>query len=113
MTIHLPEDLVHSIRAEVLSGHFVSAEELVAAAVRDYLCRQHGQVRPDGATPRAGCATPAEQQTSAQALQHRLLEAGVLSEIKPPISDLTPYEHRQAVAIQGEPLSETVLRKRR
>jgi len=29
MTIHLPEDLERSIRAEVLSGHFASEDDLV------------------------------------------------------------------------------------
>ena|SRR5581483_5139025 len=46
-------------------------------------------------------------------LQQRLLEAGVLSEIKPPITDLKPYQNRQTAPIQGEPLSTTVLRERR
>ena len=40
MTIHLPKDLESSIRAEVLSGHFASEDDLVAAAVRAYLCQR-------------------------------------------------------------------------
>jgi Arc/MetJ-type ribon-helix-helix transcriptional regulator len=40
MTIHLPPELESSIRAEVLSGHFASEADMVAAAVRDYLRRQ-------------------------------------------------------------------------
>jgi hypothetical protein len=52
-------------------------------------------------------------EASNQELQQRLLEAGLISEIKPPITDLTPYQHRQAVAVRGEPLSETVIRERR
>jgi Arc/MetJ-type ribon-helix-helix transcriptional regulator len=31
MIIHLPEDLANSIRVEVLSGHFSSEAEMVAA----------------------------------------------------------------------------------
>lgn len=46
-------------------------------------------------------------------LQRRLVDAGILSEVKPPITDLTPYRNRRAVPIQGEPLSETVIRERR
>jgi len=42
-----------------------------------------------------------------------LLKAGIISEIKPPITDLTPYQNRQAVPIQGEPISETAVRERR
>ena len=45
MTIHLPADLESSIRAEVMSGHFASEDEMVAAAVRDYLQRRIDQPR--------------------------------------------------------------------
>jgi hypothetical protein len=48
-----------------------------------------------------------------QELQRRLYEAGLLSEIKPPIRDMTPYRDRQAIPITGEPPSETVIRERR
>jgi Arc/MetJ-type ribon-helix-helix transcriptional regulator len=40
MTIHLPKDLESSVRAEVLSGHFASEDDLVAAAVRAFLRQQ-------------------------------------------------------------------------
>jgi hypothetical protein len=53
-----------------------------------------------------------EQQASVQ-LQQELLEAGVISEIRPPITDLAPYRNRRAVPIQGEPISETIIRERR
>ena len=49
MTIHLPKDLEGSVRAEVLSGHFASEDDMVAAAVRAYL-RQHPQ-EPLAANP--------------------------------------------------------------
>jgi Arc/MetJ-type ribon-helix-helix transcriptional regulator len=45
MTIQLPKDLESSVRAEVLSGHFATEDDLVAAAVRAYLRqRPQGQV---------------------------------------------------------------------
>ena len=108
MTVNLPEDLASSIRAEVLSGHFASEEELIAAALQDYLRRKHGR-GPDNALGR-----PPEtgEEPAAIELQRRLFEAGVLSEVKPPITDLAPYRNRQAAPIQGEPLSETVIRER-
>jgi hypothetical protein len=56
---------------------------------------------------------PSEQELSPQEVQQRLLSAGIVSEIKPPISDPENYRRRQAVPIQGEPLSETVMRERR
>jgi Arc/MetJ-type ribon-helix-helix transcriptional regulator len=111
MTIHLPEDLASSIRAEVQNGHFASEEGMVAAAVREYLRRKHTPA-PHAATAAAGPAHAGDEQSS-QELQRRLLEAGIISEIKPPITDLTPYQNRQAVPIQGEPISETAIRERR
>ena len=46
-------------------------------------------------------------------LQRRLLSAGIVSEIKPPVQDSEAYRNCQAVPIQGEPLSATVIRERR
>jgi hypothetical protein len=111
MTIQLPDDLTSSIRSAVLSGQFASPEDVVAA-VRNFLRRQQELARPSGDAT-ADPHIPAEEEPSGQELQRRLLAAGVISEIKPPITDLTPYWNRQAVPIQGEPLSETVIRERR
>jgi hypothetical protein len=54
----------------------------------------------------------ADQQVSLE-LQQELLEAGIIGELRPPITDLAPYQNRRAVPIQGEPISETVIRERR
>jgi Arc/MetJ-type ribon-helix-helix transcriptional regulator len=37
MTIQLPENLALSIRAHVLNGHFATEDDMVAAAVQEYL----------------------------------------------------------------------------
>jgi hypothetical protein len=50
---------------------------------------------------------------STKEVQQRLFDAGLISEIKPPITDLTPYQTRQAVPVQGELISVTALRERR
>ena len=55
----------------------------------------------------------AENQQADLALQRQLLEAGIISELRPPITDLAPYRNRKAVPIQGEPISETVIREHR
>ena len=47
-----------------------------------------------------------------QRVQRALFEAGMLSEIKPPITDPTPYR-REPITIKGKPLSETVIEERR
>jgi Arc/MetJ-type ribon-helix-helix transcriptional regulator len=132
ITIHLPSDLEDSIRAELASGHFASEDELVVAAVRDYL-RQRSYEQTErsadcstpGMTQPGGVETPGdndnnddplgykENERNRQELQHRLFAAGLISEIKPPITDLTPWQNRRAIPIQGEPISETVIRERR
>jgi Arc/MetJ-type ribon-helix-helix transcriptional regulator len=57
MTIHLPHELESSIRAQVLSGQFASEDDMVAAAVRDYLLR-HRQPSPAGQQPAAPTHKP-------------------------------------------------------
>jgi hypothetical protein len=46
-------------------------------------------------------------------LQRRLLAAGLLSEIKPPITDFTPYQNRKPIEVKGKPVSETIIEERR
>jgi hypothetical protein len=48
-----------------------------------------------------------------QELQRRLVAAGVLSEVKPPPRFIPARERFTPVTIQGEPLSETIIRERR
>src|SRR5438105_3658113 len=63
----------------------------------------------------AGTDEPAltDEELADQELQHRLFEAGVLSEIKPPRRVSTGTERFTPIPIKGEPLSETVIRERR
>jgi len=54
-----------------------------------------------------------EAERADQELQRRLFEAGLLSEIKPPRRVSTRREEFLPIPIQGEPLSETIIRERR
>lgn len=52
MTIHLPEDLERSIRAEVQGGRFASVDDAIAEAWRAYqIRRDRGPAGPDEAAP--------------------------------------------------------------
>ena len=106
MTINLPKDLESSVRAEVLSGHFPSEDDLVAAAVRAFLGQHPKEIAERSMNDR-------HSELTNQEMQQRLLAAGLISEVKPPITDLTPYQNRQPIAVEGEPLSEAVIRERR
>jgi hypothetical protein len=63
--------------------------------------------------PAAAEDAPEGRQQVSMEMQRQLLEAGIIGEIRPPITDLTPYRNRRAVPIKGEPISETIIRERR
>jgi hypothetical protein len=56
-------------------------------------------------------STPAPM--TEEAFAHKLVECGVLSEVTPPMTDLTLYQHRQPISTAGTPLSEVILEERR
>ena len=100
MTIQFPKELEQSIHSLVQRGQFATEDEVVIEAVRSFLSQRK-------------TSTTAVPHESREDLQHRLVAAGLLSEVKAPIEDLEPYRNRRAVSITGEPLSETVIRERR
>jgi hypothetical protein len=52
-------------------------------------------------------------QASEEDFKHRLLQLGLLKEIKRPTSNVVAYKDRKPVVIQGKPLSETLIEERR
>jgi putative addiction module CopG family antidote len=100
MTIHLPEDLERYVQSEVQSGHFASEQDAIAEAVR--LLRQRKQQI-------AGEAVPITEEQ----LEQQLMHAGLLGSIPSRPSATTVQREFQPVSIEGEPLSETVIRERR
>jgi Arc/MetJ-type ribon-helix-helix transcriptional regulator len=73
MTIHLPEDVESSISAAVHSGHFASADELVAQAVRSFLRQQKTPQVDPGLGSIGAMRDAAEEldQIVADAMKHR------------------------------------------
>ena len=57
--------------------------------------------------------TPAVPHLTEEEFERKLVEAGILSEVKPPITDFTPYQNRQPVETTGKPLSEVIMEERR
>jgi hypothetical protein len=70
MTIELPEDLERSVQAEVLSGHFATADDMVAEIVRRYFL-QRGQCPPEPERQPAGEGLPS---VSHKPVWERILE---------------------------------------
>ena len=98
MTIHLPEDLESSIQAAVHSGRYVSVDDAITQAVRLLL-----------RLPNA----PARKPLTEQELEQKLVESGFLASVPSPRDPATPAWNFDPVKIEGEPISETVIRERR
>lgn len=98
MTIHLPEDLESSIQAAVHSGRYASVDDAITQAVRLLL-----------RLPNA----PARKPLTEQELEQKLVESGFLASVPPPRDPTMPAWNFDPVKIEGEPISETVIRERR
>lgn len=48
-----------------------------------------------------------------EAFAQELWALGWLSEMKPSLTDFTPYQHRQPIETTGKPLSEVIIEERR
>lgn len=107
MTIHLPEHLERYVHEQVQAGRYPSEDDVIRDALE-----LHRQAEPAPAEGHNQIDLTPEEIADLE-LQHRLLDAGIVSEIKPPITDLTPYRNRRAIPILGEPISETAIRERR
>ncbi len=102
MTIHLPNDIGRDILAEVQSGHFASVDDAMTVA----LCALRLQSLEE-------CPQAARKPLTEQELERRLLESGFLASVPPPADTVALRWSFEPVKIEGEPLSETVIRERR
>ena len=98
MTIQLPKDVERSINAEVLSGHFASPDDALAEAWRVFLQQR---------TPEQ----PSKKMTLDD-VHRQMLADGLLSQL-PNADQDTDDEDDAPIEIEGEPLSETIIRERR
>jgi putative addiction module CopG family antidote len=99
MTIHLPDDLERYVQSQVQCGRFASQDEAITEAVR--LLRQRSQ------QPESSKGLTEEE------WERRLLNAGLLTSLPPQRATVNPRREFQPIKIEGEPLSETVIRERR
>jgi putative addiction module CopG family antidote len=98
MTIHLPNDLESYVQGQVARGRFASSDEAIAEAVRRL---RQAEQEPATRTP------PSEAE-----FKRLLLAAGLMTSLPTP-ADPATRPVLQPVAIEGEPLSETIIRERR
>jgi Arc/MetJ-type ribon-helix-helix transcriptional regulator len=110
MNIHLPSDLERSIRAEVASGHFASVDEAMAEAARLLLRRQPKAKRTSG--KRANPVQEPKKALTRAEFDQLLIANGLLSQLPDTAADYDDPDD-QPITIEGEPLSETIIRERR
>ena len=96
MTIDLAKDLETSIRSLVQGGRFASVDEAMNEAAR-LLLRQQAN---------------AKKQVDKEAFHQHLIAIGLMSQLPDTESDYDDPDD-QPIRIEGEPLSETIIRERR
>lgn len=52
-------------------------------------------------------------QMTEEEFERHLYEKGIISEVKPPITDFSRYDDYQPITVTGEPISETIIKERR
>ncbi len=55
----------------------------------------------------------AKPKMTEEEFEQHLYEKGIISEVKPPITDFSRYDNYEPIKITGEPISETIIRERR
>ena len=112
MTISLPKDLEQFVDDAVRTGRYARKADVI----RDALTRLKEAMPEEAATTerRPGRAKPArpKEPRSKEAFHRRLIEMGLMSQLPDTAADFEDPDD-QPIDIQGEPLSETVIRERR
>lgn len=114
MTIHLSKDLESSIISLVQGGRFSSVDEAMDEAAR-LLLKQSFTAATQKPAKKAGRAKAAMQENkplSPDELNRRLLASGLVIQLPDPAQDIDD-DGDPPIVIEGEPLSETIIRERR
>jgi len=98
MTIDLPEILERSILEAVHSGQFASVDDAMAEAAR-LLLKKYQPAKPAKAL-------------TLDELDQQMLAEGLMSQLPKTAEDIDD-EDEPPIVIEGEPLSETIIRERR
>lgn len=112
MNVILPKDLEQFVDDAVRAGRYARKADVI----RDALTRLKEAMPEEAAAPerRAGPAEPArpKKPRSKEDFHRRLIKIGLMSQLPDTAADFED-PNDQPIEIQGEPLSETVIRERR
>lgn len=112
MTIQLPEDLEQIVHAAVNAGLYAHEDDVI----RDALLRLEQTMPKETAITkrkpwRVKSTSRKKQPLSPDELNQRLLAAGLITRLPDPAEDIDDDDD-PPIVIQGEPLSETIIRER-
>jgi putative addiction module CopG family antidote len=113
MTINLSKELEQFVHNAVLAGRYATADELV----NDALSRLRQAMPKDAAkldqhSKHAKPAKPKKKPINIEELHQQMLASGLISQLPDSEADFDDPDD-QPVSINGEPLSETIIRERR
>lgn len=118
MNVQLPDDIERDLLAAVRSGRFATVDDALAAAWRSFQplapappARKKATPRKKPAGPKTEATTPKTPMTRDEFHRH-LLEIGLMSQLPDTAADFDDPDD-VLIDIEGEPLSETVIRERR
>jgi Arc/MetJ-type ribon-helix-helix transcriptional regulator len=114
MTIRLEKDLEQIVHDAVRSGLYARENDVI----RDALTRLKQVLPQDTAMPtkkatRAKSAKTKQKPVTPDELNQRLLASGLVTQLPNPAEDIDDDADDLPIVIQGEPLSETIIRERR
>jgi putative addiction module CopG family antidote len=116
MTIHLSKDLEQFVHEAVRAGLYAREDDVI----RDALTRlRQDMPKPKAAGTRAAkraktASPPAKKPLSIEEIHQQMLASGLLTSLPDPALDIDDDDPAdQPITIEGEPLSETILRERR
>jgi Arc/MetJ-type ribon-helix-helix transcriptional regulator len=113
MTIYLPEDLERFVHDAVRAGRYAREDDVI----RDALIRlrqampEEADTSPPDSKP-APSPTPQITPMTEQELKRHMLNIGLMTQLPDIDADYDDPDD-QPIDIEGEPLSETVIRERR
>lgn len=114
MTIRLSKDLEQFVHDAVQAGLYAREDDVI----RDALTRLQQTIPPAMKTPArpAKATRPAKSEqkpVTLDELHRRMLADGLLSQLPDDAQDIDDDQDDEPVVIEGEPLSETIIRERR
>jgi Arc/MetJ-type ribon-helix-helix transcriptional regulator len=112
MTIHLPQDLERFVHEAVRAGRYAREEDVIRDALMRLRQAMPGEAAPSYQNPKRTKPARKRKPLTKDEFHRHLIEIGLMSQLPDLEADFDDSDD-QPIDIQGEPLSETVIRERR